>query len=270
MFQLRGVQLCDAVRTPGIKRRCLRLRSLLHFSEQLARRGLVELHGIRQAADADRFQDAERSQPIRHSRVMGLVKAHLHVALCAKVVNLVRFSLLDYANKRDTVRKVSVVQRERQSLLVLIVKEVVDALRVEQRCSALDSMNLVTLRQKELCEVRTVLPGDAGDKRRFHLNRNPSASLAPGSIVPEQLSGQSNKFGVGQRCASRTLASRLGATGSNARTRPAVWSRRVSVVRRRFPSSSREYQRPVERLSHNCQDEPGWYESCGSKSSIIG
>ncbi len=47
--------------------------------------------------------------------------------------------------------------------LVRVLIEVVDPVGVEQGGAALDAVNFITLLQKKLCEIGTVLSGDAGD-----------------------------------------------------------------------------------------------------------
>ena len=52
---------------------------------------------------------------------------------------------------------------------VWILVDVVNALGVEQRRTALDAVNDVALLKQELSEVRTVLARDAGDEGYFGL-----------------------------------------------------------------------------------------------------
>lgn len=48
-----------------------------------------------------------------------------------------------------------------------ILVDMVDPLGVEQRGAALDAMHLVALLEQKLGQVRSVLPGNPGDKRPF-------------------------------------------------------------------------------------------------------
>ena len=56
-----------------------------------------------------------------------------------------------------------------------VLVQVVDALGVEERRTALDAVHLVALLQKKLGEIGPVLPGDAGDECGFlaHAYLNP-------------------------------------------------------------------------------------------------
>ena len=55
-----------------------------------------------------------------------------------------------------------------------VVVEVVDPVGVEQRGAPLDAMDLISLGQQELGQVRAVLSRDTGDERNFlgHYRKN--------------------------------------------------------------------------------------------------
>jgi hypothetical protein len=59
------------------------------------------------------------------------------------------------------------VEGEPAARLVGVLVEMIHALGVEERRTALDAVDLLSLLQQELGEVGTVLPGDAGNEGFF-------------------------------------------------------------------------------------------------------
>jgi hypothetical protein len=120
-----------------------------------------------QAQDADGLQDAQGAQGVHVGRVLRRLEGDLHVGLRGQVVDLVRLDLLHDADEVGCIRQVSVVEEEAAALLVRVLIEVVDAVRVEEGGAALDAVDLVPLLQQELRQVGSVLPRDAGDQCAF-------------------------------------------------------------------------------------------------------
>ena len=85
------------------------------------------------------------------------------MALRGKIIDLFRLDLLDDSNQVGRIRKVTVVQAKLDALLVRILVEMIDAIRVERRCTALDAVDLVAFFQEEFRKVRAVLPCNAGN-----------------------------------------------------------------------------------------------------------
>jgi hypothetical protein len=50
-----------------------------------------------------------------------------------------------------------------------ISKDVIDAIGIEARCTALEAMDFVPFREKELGQIRAVLTGAASDQSFSHL-----------------------------------------------------------------------------------------------------
>ena len=76
---------------------------------------------------------------------------------------VVRLHFLDHANQIRGVCKVAVVQLEPHVVLVRVAIQVVNAIRIEERRTALDAVHFIALLKQEFRQVRAVLAGDAGD-----------------------------------------------------------------------------------------------------------
>ena len=87
------------------------------------------------------------------------------MALRAEVVDLIRLHGLDDADQIRRIRQIPVVQDEAQLLLVRILIEMIDSIRIKERRPALDAVDLVALLDEELGQVRAVLAGDPRDER---------------------------------------------------------------------------------------------------------
>jgi hypothetical protein len=89
------------------------------------------------------------------------------VALRREVVDFGRLDLAEQPQKVRRIGHVAVVQEKPDTGVVAVAVEVVDALGVQQRRTALDTVHDVALRQQEIGEIGAVLPGDPGDERYF-------------------------------------------------------------------------------------------------------
>jgi hypothetical protein len=159
-----GVELGAGVRAARIERRGFLLRDFLHQAVQFRGRCLIEARLLLQPENADRFQDAQRADAVGVRRVLGLFEAHRHMRLGREVVDLVRLHLLDDAHQAGRIGQIAVVQHELAVVDVRVFVQVVDAVGVEQRRTALDAVDFVALLQQELGKVGAVLAGDAGDE----------------------------------------------------------------------------------------------------------
>jgi hypothetical protein len=86
-----------------------------------------------------------------------------------EIVDLVRLRFLHNADDVSRVGHIAVMQMEGNTLLVRIMNQIVNALGIEGRRTALHAMDDVSLGQKKFGEVGAVLPGHAGDES--HLAR---------------------------------------------------------------------------------------------------
>ena len=84
-----------------------------------------------------------------------------------EIVDLIRLRFLHNADDIGRVGHIAVMQMEGNALLVRIMNQVVDALGIEGRRTALHAMDEVSLGQQKFREVSAVLPGRAGDEGHF-------------------------------------------------------------------------------------------------------
>ena len=85
------------------------------------------------------------------------------MALRGEVVNLLGANLLHEAAETIRVREVAVVESKPLRRFVGILVEVVEPPGIEGRASPNDSVDLVTLREKELSEIAAVLARDSSN-----------------------------------------------------------------------------------------------------------
>jgi hypothetical protein len=126
-----GVELGGRIGRARIKRSRFLLRCLPHLPIELGRRGLVEADLPIEPQDPDRFEEPQGPQRIGVAGVLGRLEAHLHVALCSEVVDLIRLRLLDDADEVRGVRQIAAMEKERGLLLVRIDIELIDPLGIE-------------------------------------------------------------------------------------------------------------------------------------------
>src|SRR5450631_1050461 len=86
------------------------------------------------------------------------------MALGGKVIDLVRLNLLDDTDEVRRVGEIAVVKNQIAMLDVRIFVEVVDSIRVEERCAALHTVHDITVLQQKLGEIGAVLPGNTRDE----------------------------------------------------------------------------------------------------------
>src|SRR5262245_3477180 len=163
------VKLGRGVRRARIERRGLPLWYLLHLTEQLGGRGLIEACLALQTQDPDGLEQTQGPECVGVGGVLRRLERDLHMRLRREIVYLVRPRLLNDADDVGRVGDVAVMQMERDPLLVGIINEMVDALRIERRGPALHAVDQIALRKKKCREVGAILPGHAGDER--HLAR---------------------------------------------------------------------------------------------------
>ena len=119
------------------------LGDLLDLAVELRGGCLVETGLALEPEDTDGLEQAQGTNTVGVGRVLGLLKGNGDVALGGKVVDLVRLHELDDANEAGGVRHIPVVEDEAAVRLMGVLVEVVDAVGVEQRGSALDAVDLV-------------------------------------------------------------------------------------------------------------------------------
>ena len=158
------VQLRHAIGAARIEGGGLRLRLFLRQAVELGGAGLVEFDRLLHAEDADGFEDAKGAKRVRVGGVLWRFKADLDMTLGGEVVDLIGLNLLHDADEVGAVHEVAIVQLQTNVVFVRILIEVVNAVRVELRRTALDAVDFVALVKQEFREVRAVLARDAGDE----------------------------------------------------------------------------------------------------------
>lgn len=140
-----GIQFGHGVGATRIEGRGLFLWLFLHQTEELGGAGLVETGFLFQAEDADRFEDAQCTKGIGVGSVLRLFEGHRDMALCGKVVDLIRLQLLDNPDQTRAVGQIAVVQKETHILFVPVFVEMVDTIGVEEAGATFDAVNDVAL-----------------------------------------------------------------------------------------------------------------------------
>ena len=125
-----SVDLGRAVRAARVKWRCLTLRDFLYLTIHFGAARLIELR--LQSCFADGFQNPNRAQPGYVPRVFGAVKAHRHVALRGKIIDLIRLGSLNNAKQVIRIRHVAVMQKQAYIGVVRILVEVIDTHSIER------------------------------------------------------------------------------------------------------------------------------------------
>ena len=163
-----GVQLGHPIGASWIEGSALFLGHLLHEAIELTGAGLVDPGCIRQSQDPHGLQDPEGAEGIAVGGVLRRLKAHRHMALCTKVVDLIGLHLLDDSNQVGAVGEVPVMEHQPRITLMRILIEMINSVRVEATGPALDSMYLVSLLEKKFGQIAAVLAGDSCDYGLLH------------------------------------------------------------------------------------------------------
>jgi len=108
------------------------------------------------------------------------------VALCRKIVDLVRLHLLHDTDQTGRVRHITIVQDEATVLDVRILVQVVYTIRIEQRGPAFHAVDFVAFLQEEFGEIGPVLPRDTRHQRPFS-HRTPENFQTVTSCIRQSL-----------------------------------------------------------------------------------
>jgi hypothetical protein len=125
---------------------------------------LIEAGLAFSAEDTNGFEQAEGPKRIGVGRVFRRFERDLHMRLRREIVDLIRLRFLHDADDVGRVGHIAVMQIEGNTLLVRIMYQMIDALGIEGRRTALHAMDDVSLGQKKFGEVGAILPGHAGDE----------------------------------------------------------------------------------------------------------
>ena len=155
------ILLGNCVGRIGMERRSLPLRDLFHLSVEFRGGSLVEFCFVCQPQDPDSLQDSQYAQGVHITGILRNVKTDLYMALGSQVVDFVRLHHPDNPDQGGGIRQVTVVEGNSSH-------KVVDSACIGDRRTAGNPMNLVTLLQQKLRQIRAVLTGNASDECFLH------------------------------------------------------------------------------------------------------
>ena len=89
------------------------------------------------------------------------------MALRRQVVDFVGLRLLHDVDQARGVSHIPIVKHQPAPFLMRILIEMVDAMGVQQRTTALDAMHFISLVEKELREICAILTGDSSNQSSF-------------------------------------------------------------------------------------------------------
>src|SRR5713101_4414295 len=113
-------------------------------------------------------QQPQSPERVHISGVLRGLKRNPNVALRPKIINLLWLHSLNHTRQAVRIRQVAVVQTKTNIRIMWVLVEVVDPRSIERRSTPLYAVHLISLFEQELRQVRSILPGDAGDQRFFH------------------------------------------------------------------------------------------------------
>ena len=85
----------------------------------------------------------------------------------SQVIDLIRLHFLQDTGQVRGIGQIAVVQMKFRVSGMRILVDVIHALGVERRGTTLDTVHFIPFFQQEFCQVRTILPGNAGDESDF-------------------------------------------------------------------------------------------------------
>jgi hypothetical protein len=90
------------------------------------------------------------------------------VTLRAEVVDLIGLNPSQQIRERGSIVEISVMEMHVIVGCVSVFIDAVEALSIQRAGPTYDSVNLVTLGEEQLGEIRAILTGDAGDQGFLH------------------------------------------------------------------------------------------------------
>ena len=102
------------------------MRNLLHKAVQLTGAGLINPSLICQPKDPDSFQNTKCAESITVGRVLRCFETDRNMALCTKVVDLIRLNLLNDPNQIGAVGQIAVMQNQTRIRFMGILVKVVN------------------------------------------------------------------------------------------------------------------------------------------------
>ena len=138
-------------------------------AKKFARRSLVKARAL--AKPANCLEHARGAQSGHIRGVLGHIKRNPHMALSRQMIDFIRFGIVNHIPKAACRAHVAVMQKQPRAAVddMGVLIQVVNAFRVESARPADDAVDFITLRQQHFCQVRPILPGDAGNDCFLHV-----------------------------------------------------------------------------------------------------
>ena len=89
------------------------------------------------------------------------------MALRTKVINFIGLRRLNDANQVCAVRQIAIVQHQIAVIDVRVLIDMINALSIKRRRTALDAMHFISLLEQKFGQIRAVLAGHAGNESDF-------------------------------------------------------------------------------------------------------
>ena len=158
-----SILLGHRIRTVGVEGCGFLLGNLFDLAIQFRSGCLIHLRFLRKSQDSNCLQDPQNTQCIHIAGILGHIKGYLYMALCRQVIDLIRLHQADNSNHRRGIRQISIMQRH-----CILLYQMIDPRRIGNGGSAGNAVNLISLLQQKLCQVRSILSGNACDQCFFH------------------------------------------------------------------------------------------------------
>ena len=147
-----SIQLGHCIGAIRMERRVLVLGHLLYLAVKFRGGSLIDTAGLFQTTGTHGLQHTQHARSVHVCRELGRVKAYLYMTLCCQIVYFVRAHQAHHLYQRHGIAQVTIVEVE-----VLPSLQVGNTFTVVHRRTADDSVYLITLLQKELTQVTTIL-----------------------------------------------------------------------------------------------------------------
>ena len=112
----------------------------------------------------DSLDETKRAQSDDVGRVLRLLKRDFHMRLSAQVVYLIRLNFLQNTSEPSPVSQIPIMEKEMGSKIMGVLIEMVNSVGIKGAGSTNDPVHFVPFGKEKLCQIRTVLTGDAGDQ----------------------------------------------------------------------------------------------------------
>ena len=151
-----------------MERSRLSLRNLLYLSVKLRSGCLINTGLLGQTENTASLKNSQNTECINITRVLRSIKRNLNMALCCQVIDLIRLNNINDTNQTGRIGQIAIMQNNRSCF-----DQMINARGIRNRCTADNSVNLISLLQQKFCQIRTILTCDTGNKCFFHFPFSP-------------------------------------------------------------------------------------------------